>query len=185
VLLASELYPEQRQTLDFVLTETLDMATTQGAISLHKRSEGQRSRCDLALFLTLHELAQQRSHFQFGCLFIDELYDKVDLHGKQAILRWAEKRVTALLQHVFVFTQDDAHAMLAHDKYALIEVTWHTRLGSLYRTVGILSSASGVIDQHASVVHQRQLQGAATDEKQQDALLRKRSHSQLDSASAE
>jgi DNA repair exonuclease SbcCD ATPase subunit len=76
-------------SLACILDSTLQLDATDGSPSLANRSEGQRKRSHLALFLALFSLAQSRSGgFSSRFLFLDEAFDSLDEDGQRAVHRW-------------------------------------------------------------------------------------------------
>jgi DNA repair exonuclease SbcCD ATPase subunit len=81
------------------LTAELNLVALPGATSMEKRSEGQRKRTHLALFLALFELSQRRSSFQNRFLFLDEAFDSLDEEGQKAVSGWIKQYATGMDTH--------------------------------------------------------------------------------------
>lgn len=81
------------------LTAELTLVAADHTTSLEKRSEGQRKRTYLALFLALFTLSQRHSAFLSHFLFLDEAFDALDEDGQRAVNKWikgfAEGNTTA------------------------------------------------------------------------------------------
>ena len=76
------------QSLSCELDNELRLVETGTGLSFYRMSEGQRKRMQLALFFATFEVAQNRSAFQPRILFLDEVFDALDLDGQMAVQRW-------------------------------------------------------------------------------------------------
>ena len=81
----------ERHSLSCRLNAALALEACGGAPPLEGRSEGQRRRAHLALFLALFELAQRRGTFAARFLFLDEAFDSLDQEGQQSVQRWIHR----------------------------------------------------------------------------------------------
>lgn len=59
-----------------------------GAVSHGQSSQGERKRRQLALLFSLLTLVHHNSNFDAHFMFLDELYDSLDVEGRNAVERW-------------------------------------------------------------------------------------------------
>jgi len=80
--LASEYSGGDENALDATLDEELKLKEHYG-----RRSSGERKRTDLALLLTLFDIARSRTSYRPKYLLLDEVFDSLDRHGMYAVQR--------------------------------------------------------------------------------------------------
>lgn len=108
-LLNSDVDGFQLHDLNCRITENLEIIQSDSGRGLHKRSEGQRKRTDLAVFFTFFTIAQERSQFHSSFMIMDEVFDGLDESGQYAVQRWAQNMLLqkhSHLSHVFVISHN-------------------------------------------------------------------------------
>jgi recombinational DNA repair ATPase RecF len=92
------------------LTENLQVVEANGGITIAKRSEGQRKRTHLAIFLALFTIALRRLPFRASLLFLDEVFDNLDEAGQVAVQKWVAhlmKIPNSPIKKAFVITHSN------------------------------------------------------------------------------
>jgi DNA repair exonuclease SbcCD ATPase subunit len=92
------------------LTENLQIVEKNKGIAIAKRSDGQRRRTHLAIFLTLFTIAQRRLAFHPSFLFLDEVFDSLDEQGQASVQKWVHSLVSQQrnpVKKVFVITHSN------------------------------------------------------------------------------
>ena len=116
------------QRLDFQLKADYTLEPTHGALSMGKRSKGQKTRTYLALFLAMFQQARSRLPLRTSFVFLDEVMDTLDLHGIEALQRWLQQYVAARGMQAFLMTHRET-SLLGR----VIEVVRDRERGTVYR----------------------------------------------------
>jgi DNA repair exonuclease SbcCD ATPase subunit len=119
------------------LTENLQVVEKGKGVAIQKRSEGQRRRTHLAIFLTLFTIAQRRLSFHPSFLFLDEVFDSLDEPGQASVQKWVNSLLTQArnpISKVFVITH--SHVRVPSSKNGgTILVTTQSSTGSNYEVI--------------------------------------------------
>lgn len=116
------------QRLAFQLKPDYTLEPLPGALSMGKRSRGQRTRTYLALFLALFQHTRVGLPFRTSFVFLDEVMDALDLHGIEALQRWLQRYVAARDVQAFLLTHRETSL-----RGKVIEVVRDRKRGTLYR----------------------------------------------------
>lgn len=116
------------QRLHFQLKADYTLEPIQGALSIGKRSKGQKTRMYLALFLAMFQQARSRLSFRTSFVFLDEIMDTLDLHGIEALQRWLQRYVAARRMQAFLMTHRET-TLVGN----VIEVSRDRKRGTEYR----------------------------------------------------
>jgi hypothetical protein len=116
------------QCLDFQLKQDYTLETINGALSIGKRSKGQKTRTYLALFLAMFHQTRSRLPFRSSFVFLDEVMDTLDLHGIEALQRWLQRYVATRGIQAFLMTHRET-SLIGN----VIEVIKTPKRGTVYK----------------------------------------------------
>jgi DNA repair exonuclease SbcCD ATPase subunit len=116
------------QCLDFQLKPDYSLEPIHGALSMGKRSKGQKTRTYLALFLAMFQQARSRLPLRTSFVFLDEVMDTLDLHGIEALQRWLQRYVAAREMQAFLLTHRETSLL-----GKVIEVVRDRKRGTVYK----------------------------------------------------
>lgn len=116
------------QCLDFQLKPDYTLEPIHGALSMGKRSKGQKTRTYLALFLAMFQQTRSRLPFRTSFVFLDEVMDILDLHGIEALQRWLQRYVAARRMQAFLMTHRETSLL-----GKVIEVVRDRKRGTMYK----------------------------------------------------
>ena len=116
------------QCLDFQLKPDYTLEPIHGALSMGKRSRGQKTRTYLALFLAMFQQMRSRLPFRTSFVFLDEVMDTLDLHGIEALQRWLQRYVAARRMQAFLLTHRETSLL-----GKVIEVVRDRKRGTMYK----------------------------------------------------
>lgn len=81
--------------LDAHLSTDLELIAQPACVSVQARSDGQKKRTSLALYLALLEVSHATSHLSSNFLFFDEILNSLDDSGIEGMTRWLARYVAA------------------------------------------------------------------------------------------
>ena len=114
--------------LDFQVQPDYTIVPIHGALSMGKRSKGQKTRTYLALFLAMFQLTRSRLPFRSSFVFLDEVMDTLDLPGIEALQRWLQRYVAARGMQAFLMTHRETSLL-----GKVIEVMRDRKRGTVYQ----------------------------------------------------
>jgi hypothetical protein len=116
------------QSLGFQLKADYTLEPTQGALSMGRRSKGQKTRTYLAFFLAMFQQMRSRIPLRTSFVFLDEVMDTLDLHGIEALQRWLQRYVAARGMQAFLLTHRET-TLVGN----VIEVIKDRKRGTVYK----------------------------------------------------
>lgn len=114
--------------LEFQLQPDYSLVPIHGALSMGKRSRGQKTRTYLALFLAMFQHTRARLPFRSSFVFLDEVMDTLDLPGIEALQRWLQRYVAARGMQAFLMTHRETSLL-----GKVIEVVKDRKRGTVYK----------------------------------------------------
>jgi archaellum component FlaC len=116
------------QSLGFQLKADYTLEPTHGALSMGRRSKGQKTRTYLAFFLAMFQQMRSRVPLRTSFVFLDEVMDTLDLHGIEALQRWLQRYVAARGMQAFLMTHRET-TLVGN----VIEVIRDRKRGTVYK----------------------------------------------------
>lgn len=115
------------------LDEKLELVEDhRGALSFSQRSSGEKKKTSLAVVFTIMDLIIENSGFQTNLLFLDEIYDSIDEHGRIVVEKWISNYTLKKKNlKTFVITHTEINA--SGRSQGVIRVKKDRTRGSIYR----------------------------------------------------